>query len=176
MLRVRIALLGKGAFAHHVKNTLNAARANVYPIFQEIKKNDDFDRDKNILKEADALVVVEHHEKRQLIGDKGLITGEELSSLNDSISVIHICGNVDQNSLLNNGVECWPKNFAPVGYMSVGTDYIGPDPLIKLHTAGLKVGEHLACTHKEGKSAFDTEMEVLAGSEIAQGFKGYHFR
>jgi hypothetical protein len=59
--------------------------------------------------------------------------------------------------------------------MSTATDYIGPAPLIKLHTAGLKVGAQLAHAHREGARAFDSENQVLAELELAQGFKGYHF-
>ena len=128
----------------------------------------------NILEQADALVIVEHHKKKQLIGEKGLINGEELFNLNKHISIIHICGNVDQNNLIKIGLRCWPKRPAPAGRMSVGTDYVGPKPLVKLHTAGLKVGECLAHVHRKSTSAFNSEMKVLASCKLAQGFKNYH--
>jgi hypothetical protein len=175
VLNTNIAILGKGEFASQVYNTLKTAQAAVHPIFQEDGKNFNIERAKNILKQTDALIIAEHHEKKPLIGEKGLITGKELSTLNKYITIIHICGNVDRNNLTRNGVRCWPRNFAPAGYMSVATDYIGPTPLIKLHTAGLKVGASLAHVHKSSLSAFDSEMEVLASLELAQGFKGYHF-
>ena len=58
--------------------------------------------------------------------------------------------------------------------MSVGTDYLGPKPLIDLHTAGLKVGHSLHLARRAGLSAFDAEMQVLSESDLAQGFPGYH--
>jgi hypothetical protein len=174
ILTTKIAILGGGEFAEHVKNALEAAKANVYSIFQDNSHNTDVDKINNILGQADALLIVEHHKKKQLIGEKGLITGEELFKLNKHITIIHICGNVDQNNLIKEGVRCWPKRFAPAGHMSVGTDYVGPTPLIKLHTAGLKVGECLAHIHRESANAFNSEMKVLANCELAQGFKGYH--
>ena len=175
ILNSRIALFGTGEFADQVYNTLKTAHADVHPIFQEKGKNSNIEKAKNTLKQTDALIVVEHHERKQLIGAEGFITPKEISQLNKYITIIHICGNVDQDSLIKNEVRCWPKRFAPAGYMSVATDYIGPTPLIKLHTAGLKVGECLARAHRDNPSAFDSEIEVLANLELAQGFKGYHF-
>jgi hypothetical protein len=175
ILRTKIAILGKGEFADQVYKTLRTAHADVHLILQKNDKNSNIEKAKNILKEADALIVVEHHERKQLIGGEGFITSKEISQLNEHITIIHICGNVDQDSLIRNEVRCWPRNFAPVGHMSVATDYIGPTPLVRLHTAGLKVGECLAHVHRDGLSAFDSEMQVLANLELAQGFKDYHF-
>jgi hypothetical protein len=175
ILRTKIAILGKGEFADQVYKTLKNAHADVHHIFQENDKNSNIEKVRNILKVTDALVVVEHRERKQLIGGEGFITSKEISQINKYITIIHICGNVDQDSLIRNGVKCWPRNFATAGHMSVATDYIGPTPLIRLHTAGLKVGECLAHVHREGLGAFDSEMEVLANLELAQGFKDYHF-
>lgn len=174
ILNSRIALLGKGEFADQVYNTLKTAQADVHPIFQENGKNSNIEKVKSTLKQTDALIVVEHHERKQLIGAEGFITPKEISQLNKYITIIHICGNVDQNSLVKNGVRCWPKHFAPAGYMSVATDYIGPIPLIKLHTAGLKVGESLARARLKGLNGLEAELAVIREISLAQGFQGYH--
>jgi hypothetical protein len=58
--------------------------------------------------------------------------------------------------------------------MSVATDYLGPKPLIGLHTAGLKVGETLARARIQGLSALQAEYATLRRLPIAQGFPGYH--
>jgi hypothetical protein len=60
--------------------------------------------------------------------------------------------------------------------MSVATDYIGPTPLIKLHTAGLKVGESLARARLKGLNGLEAELAVLRANSLAQGFPGYHDR
>ena len=175
ILNTKVAILGKGEFAHQVHNTLKTARADVHLIFQENCKNFNIEKTKKILSQIDALIVVEHHEKKELIGAKGLLTPKEISELNKYITVIHICGNVDQNTLIKNGIRCWPRRFAGAGHMSVTTDYIGPKPLIRLHAAGLTVGAFLAHAQRGSPSAFDSEMQVLANVQLAQGFKGYHF-
>jgi len=97
-----------------------------------------------------------------------------LSAINNGLTVIHICGNVDQADLVRNGISFCPSELAPSGHMSVATDYIGPRPLVDLHTAGLKVGECLYHARKNGQAAFEAEMQVLKECDLAQGFDGYH--
>jgi len=97
-----------------------------------------------------------------------------LSAINNGLTVIHICGNVDQADLVRNGISFCPSKLAQAGYMSVATDYVGPKPLVDLHTAGLKVGECLYHARKKGLAAYDAEMQVLAKCDLAQGFAGYH--
>jgi hypothetical protein len=176
ILRTKIAILGKGEFADQVYKTLKTAHADVHFILQENDKNSNIEKAKNILKEADALIVVEHRERKQLIGEEGFITPKEISQLNEYINIIHICGNVDQDSLIRNEIRCWPKNFAPAGHMSVATDYIGPTPLIRLHTAGLKVGESLARARLKGLNGLEAESAVIHQNSLAQGFLGHHDR
>ena len=119
-------------------------------------------------------MVVDHSSKEPLIGDSGKFSSAEISAVNSGLAVIHISGSVDQASLRKNGIQCWPKYFAPTGYMSVGTDYVGPASLISLHTAGLKVGECLARARQNGMCASDAEMEVLNELDFAQGFEEIH--
>ena len=173
VLNANIALLGKGEFADQVKNTLKSARSEVHPIYLDCN-NIITEKSKNFLKRADALIIVDNIGK-ELIGSNGLINAEELVYLNKYITIIHICGNVDQENLLKNGIRCWPKNFAPTDYMSVSTDYVGPTPLIKLHSAGLKVGERLVHAKKRYLTSFEAEQAVLKELSIAQGFERYHF-
>jgi hypothetical protein len=132
------------------------------------------DAARNALEEADALVVVEHHSRRELIGAAGEITADELCALNPALVVAHICGGVDRMILEKVGLRCYPDRFAPAGYMSVATDYVGPRPLIDLHTAGLKIGERLAYARRTDLSALQAELLVLEETTLAQGFAGYH--
>jgi hypothetical protein len=128
------------------------------------------------IEQADALIVVDHHTHKPLIGPDGLISAENLSALNNGLAVIHICGNVSQSDLSANEIYFWPETLAPPGHMSVSTDYVGPKPLIDLHTAGLKVGECLFHARKNGLAAFEAEMQVLETCDLALGFDGYHVK
>jgi len=175
ILNSKIVVLGQGEFADQILQTLISAKAETLPIStdpsNDIKKGESI----NFFKQADAIVIAEHHHRKQLVGEKGLITARELYELNRGVTVIHICGNVDQKDINKVGIKCWPTHFASAGYMSAATDYVGPKPLIRLHTAGLKVGQDLAHARKEGASAFDSEINVLANLDLAQGFEGYHY-
>ena len=171
----KIVVLGQGEFADQIVQILISAKAEPLPISidppNDIKKGESI----NFFKQADAIVIAEHHHRKQLVGEKGLITARELYELNRGVTVIHICGNVDQKDINKVGIKCWPTHFASAGYMSAATDYVGPKPLIRLHTAGLKVGQDLAHARKEGASAFDSEINVLANLDLALGFEGYHY-
>ena len=77
---------------------------------------------------------------------------------------------MDREALESVGFHCHPSKFAPPGFMSVTTDYLGPKPLIDLHTAGLKVGEELAKARGMGLSSQEAERFVLKKTSLAQGF------
>lgn len=175
VLRSNIAVLGTGEFCEHTVRTLRALKARVTPLSSTFKDETSKRMAIRVLRGVDALVVVDHHNKEQLIGAGGQIGAAEISAANPSLAVIHICGGVDRSSLRREGIQCWPKRFAKPGYMSVRTDYVGPAPLINLHTAGLKVGEVLVRARRSGLSALEAEMKVLRELDIAQGFEGFHY-
>lgn len=174
VLDSRIAVLGQGEFADQVWQTLGSARAEAFRISAKQPGDGLNDASIDFIRQADALVIAEHHSRDQLIGENGFITAPALYELNPGLAVVHVCGAVDRKVLDQSGLNCWPDHFAPAGYMSAATDYVGPTPLVKLHTAGLKVGECLAAERKNGASAFDAEINVLSNLDLAQGFAGYH--
>ncbi len=174
ILDSRVAVLGKGEFADQVWQTLGSARAEAFRISASRTGDRLSDASVDFLKQADAIVIAEHHSRDELIGENGLFTAPALYELNPGLAVVHICGAVDRKALDQSGLSCWPDHFAPAGYMSAATDYVGPTPLIKLHTAGLKVGERLAAARRNSASAFDAEIKVLSNLDLAQGFAGYH--
>ena len=53
--------------------------------------------------------------------------------------------------------------------MSVTTDYVGPKPVIDLHTAGLKVGEMMVRQRQTGVSFIET-VEVCLKDNVCQDF------
>ena len=174
VFRSKIVVLGQGEFAENTAKTLTVAEAQVIFLHTSNSPQTISVELLEFVKHADALVIVDPHSRKQLIGSEEGITAESLASLNRGLTVIHICGRTEISTLREQGIQCWPQYFAAPGYMSVGTDYVGPKPLIKLHTAGLKVGECLAHARKSGLNAFDSELKVLKELEIAQGFEGYH--
>jgi hypothetical protein len=170
IFRSRIALAGHGEFASLSQSLLERMGAEVQfadsaaagslrePAFQRFLTN------------ADALLVVDHHHRRSLIGSDGELTAAELAELNPAIGVVHISGGVDGESLSNAGVLCWPQRFAPAGYMSAATDYVGPRALIDLHAAGLRVGQEMLKGKRQGRSASDIMMNLPSEFPLAMGF------
>ena len=131
----KIALIGSGIFVEKTESILKqkgvvVERIDVLP---ETKKNILLSSD------IDIIVVLEHHKKIMLIGEQGLIQNDH--SFWKGCHILHICGQIDAEWVINKGANITPNNPAPFGYMSVTTAYLGEDPVIRLHAAGLKVGE-----------------------------------
>lgn len=168
-----IVVIGGGEFAQQTVKTLRAAGAQVTPLAPRIE-GELTSAIRRTLCKADAVVVVEHHSCDMLIGSQGNIASDVLYSLNPGLVIVHICGAVERAALEKVGLHCYPERFAFPGYMSLTTDYLGPKPLIDLHTAGLTVGERMARFRVEGLPALQTESRVLTETLLAQGFVGYH--
>ena len=115
-------------------------------------------------------MVVEHNDRRPLLGPNRAVTAEALGELSPALAITHICGNVDRESLEAAGFPLAPERFAPAGHMSVALDHVGPRPVVDLHAAGLKVGELLAAARERGLGGLDAEAAVLEESGLAQGF------
>jgi len=174
IFRSKVVVLGEGVFGDNTVQTLQHAGASVTQI--QLNKGESLQApvQKIKLSECDAIVIVEHNCHDLLIGKNGQITAKQLYELNQSVCIAHIAGGVNQGELEEVGIPFQPSCLASTGYMSVATDYLGPRPLIDLHTAGLKVGEMMAHAKKSGQPGYETESAVLAESKLAQGFPGYH--
>lgn len=88
---------------------------------------------------ADALVVLEHRDHREVVGNQTGIRPTRLAA--HDTRLIHLCGGVDHDALESCGIPKWPAHSVPLRSMTVTTDYAGPKPVIDLHCAGLKVAE-----------------------------------
>jgi hypothetical protein len=167
-----IIVLGSGEFAEVTRNTLESAGAQVFWVESQSPGALAANLTSEVFRSADALVIVEHQSRRRLIGYQAEIKAEDLKASNPGLVVAHICGGVDRDALAAAGLRCAPDQFALPAFMSVATDYLGPKPMILLHTAGLKVGEELARARLAGFDAKKAELLVLEQSPLAQGFTG----
>jgi len=120
-----ILILGCNHFTLYVQKVLNQNDYN-YTIINEYKNIINIDS-------YDAIVLLEHHNNKLLIGDSGYIKTKDIRS---DVDVIHICGSVD---FTNANFNYIPKVPASFGNMSYTVDNIGSNVIIELHTAGLKV-------------------------------------
>jgi len=176
VLLSKIVILGSGEFASEVLKKLKSVGADVCIISPD--KNGKLDSELlfDSIKDVDAMVIAEHHHRNTLIGIEGEISPKVIYQHNPALCIAHISGGVNQKSVEDAGLRIIPNKIAPPGYMSIGTDYVGPKPLIDLHTAGLKVGQLMSeARTKESLSGFEAEMSVIFKNKIAQGFEGYHY-
>ncbi len=171
IFRSRILVVGGGRFATEVVACLRTLGAET---MQHAPRRDDSRRSAAVdefLSDADALVVVEHHERSLMIGPGGRIDTAWLATLNPDIVLVHICGAVDGMEVRALGIRHHPAMLAPAGYMSASTAYLGPRPLIDLHTAGLKVGQVMAEMRRMGLRGMDAERATAAACPLAQMFE-----
>ncbi len=167
LLRSRVALIGSGDFARSVIDKLGGLGAQVDWIDERDLEGK---AATEVLESADALVIAMATGRETLIGESGVLSAEQLARLNPDLAVAHIAGGVDRDALARHGLRCMPERFAAPPHMSAATDYLGPKPVIDLHTAGLKVGEALARARRAGMDAEQAQTHVLEHSPLAMAF------
>lgn len=141
VFKSNILLIGSGGFGKEVEWVLRSNECGLIRLDPSGNWNNNDENIKNYIREVDAIVLVEHKEKFCLIGGE---TGLPLEWFGDSGAlIVHVCGNVDDVGIKSYGLNKIPTRKVFPGFMSVTTDYVGPRPVIDLHTAGLKVGEAL---------------------------------
>lgn len=171
VFRSSVAVIGGGKFAEAVQQALAAAGAAVARIEACDLAGPGA---RCVLAAADAAVVIEHHDRRLLIGAEGAITAQALQSINPSLAIAHVCGGVRQVDLDGAGLRYAPATLAPAGYMSVSTAHAGPRPVVDLHAAGLRVGQDMAQALGQGLRGLQAEEWALAHCPYAQGFQDRH--
>lgn len=156
-------LVGNGKFVKAITKSLISDGANCIDITKFSI------RDKQFIKNCDALIFADHESNTQYIGKNARITGKEIKSINPDLLIVHISGNIDPRDLKTSGIRYCPECIAQPHHMSVSTDYAGPKPLIDLFTAGLKVGELLAGPRKKGLS-YDKSIQSALKNKLCQDF------
>lgn len=170
----RVAVLGDRRFGYKIARKLNSMGARA--AYLSPHQNRFSFKNRIILKEADALIIADFCGAKKLIGNGGVIGAKELFSINPGLLVAHICGAIDGDAIRSSGLRLFPEKIAEMRHMSLTLDFVGPRPLIDLHTAGLKVAEEMVKARLDSADAFRTELAVLKKTKLAQGFAGYHFK
>jgi hypothetical protein len=109
------------------------------------------------LPEADALVLCADRPDVRLIGPGSGLDAGELAARAPHIAVVNLSGELDRRALAAAGLRFWPAAGAG------SPQDLLPQPLIDLHTAGLRVGEVLARARRRGSSS--PAAEQLAAAE-----------
>ncbi len=172
--RSKVVVVGSGRFGESSVKAFDKLDADIKYIDLSAGNSLETESAKSTLRDADLAVLVEHHSPICLIGSKGQITVDELLTLSSHLSIVHIAGNINRKEIDNAAIPCVPKKSAAPGYMSVATDYLGPKPVVALHTAGLKVGEAMARMRLAGLNPVEAEKKVLHQLPLAMEFATSH--
>jgi len=122
------------------------------------------------LGEYDVLIVAEMHNPIDIISAKGLIPTGVLKAVNPLIQIIFVCGLVNSDDIVKEGLAMYPPDVSPFGYIRVSAEYLGWKPTLELNTAGLRVGEVMARCRLLGMSTSETVRIALRDSP-AQAFE-----
>lgn len=106
---------------------------NLYPTTADIPDT--------ILREADALIIADCVTNSMIIGPDSPMPVYRLQEICPHITVIPYVGWVDTKSLIAGGIRVYPKDNSAPRRMSRTLAYLGPRPIIDLHTMGLKCAE-----------------------------------
>ena len=172
--RSKVVVVGSGVFGNSCVRAFDKLDAHIKYINLATGDSLETKSAKSTLRDADLVVLAEHHNPACLIGSAGQITVDELLVLSPHVSIVHIAGNINREEIDSAAIPCLPQKSAAPGYMSVTTDYLGPKPVIALHTAGLKVGEAMARVRLAGLNPIEAEKKVLRDLPLAMGFGPSH--
>lgn len=128
----RIALVCDNGFAEPMLRGLKGAGADVscFPSVDSVSKDG-----------WDAIVIALRPgpEPRVNAGDATFLAGVAPKGA----LVAQFWGDVDRRALAANGFAIWPPVQPHAGHMAILLSAIGPDPIIRLQTGGLRAAEHI---------------------------------
>ena len=119
----------------------------------------------------DVILVFEHQFPLLLLGKNGLLEYNQILKINPSIKIGHIAGHIDIEGLRKSGLDYYPDNIRSFGLMSYQACELGPQPVLELYTAGLKVGEAMSRARLAGKLVIESAAYALKNSP-ADDFPG----
>ena len=114
------------------------------------------------LAEADALVLCPIQPDARTVGPGGWIDAATLAAAAPHLAVVSLAGDLDRRGLTAAGLRSWP------GAGGGASHDLLPQPLIELHTAGLKVGEVMTRARRRGSSPLAAEQLAAAEAHAEQ--------
>lgn len=159
----KIAIVSRDRFGDIIKKSLGDMGAKVC-LISDLKA----DENRSILKGVDVLIIADYMSDDLFIGSEGAqISAKKLTELSQKVSIIQFSGDVDIEELLSQGIPYLPKNRLGSHKMGMTLAFLGPKPVIDLHSSGLKVGEAMARARLEGMDAKDS-IEIALKRSPAQ--------
>lgn len=176
VFRGEFIVLGQGRMARHAVAGLEALGGSVTQVHPAMGRNHDSITEcdtvtEETLNQLDAVFVIDHSTDDILVGESAIVDPSELKKRTEGAIVAHICGPVEKNDMDAVGVVYAPENPAPAGTMSYTVGYLGPRPIVDLHTAGLRIGADLVREQRAGAN-FETATDRVSSLPFAADFEG----
>ncbi len=116
----------------------------------------------------DAVIFLVHCSDEPLFNPGKGPVPELILKRSPDMKVIHISGNVDVSYLETKSIPYFPETFAPPFHMSVNTSFIGPKPVIDLHTAGLHAGAVCFRLFQKGEDPSEVIRQARATAPVLE--------
>jgi hypothetical protein len=155
----KIVVVGKDKFGRVIEKYLKAMGAEVNVI-----ENLRSEMNRRYLENIDALVVADYSNDIFIGNTNAQISPKELIDLSRKISVVQFAGDVDIDELHKYDIPYFPQRRIGKFRMGQTLANLGPQPVIDLHCAGLKVGEAMARARLSGKSVEEAKLIALKDS------------
>lgn len=93
------------------------------------------------IKNIDVVLLFDYHEKRDYFGPNGIFNLNELTQFKNHFGIVHLYGSVDVNYLREKNIQVYPNKSGKASKMTFTLAHVGLHPVIRLLTAGFKVGQ-----------------------------------
>jgi hypothetical protein len=109
-----------------------------------------------VLPSLDFIFLCDYDETKSYFdGVNPVFSIEKIKKINSKLGIVHLYGTINSELLLNEGFNVYPRKNGYSKYMTETLSYSGQIPVLKLLTAGFKVGQELT----EGK--YSTLTQIL---------------
>lgn len=97
-----------------------------------------------VLPSLDFIFLCDYRETKSYFdGEDSIFSIEKIKKNNNRLGIVHLYGNVNSHLLLSEGYNVFPRKDGFSNYMTETLSYSGQIPLLRLLTAGFKVGQEL---------------------------------
>jgi len=124
----------------------------------------------NFVKEADVLIIADYRRDSLLFAESGYFTAAQLAEIAPDLRIVQLTGGGDFASLKSCGFKVYPDKPVPFYRMGSTLAGLGVAPVVKLHAAGLKVGQAMweaSCKGLNGKSFVKYVLRHAPAQELA---------
>ena len=95
------------------------------------------------IKNVDTVLLFDYHETRDYFSTNGIFNLNELKNINNHFGIIHLFGNVDVKFLKEKNIQVYPNKNGKAQTMSFTLAHVGLIPVLRLLSAGFKVGQEM---------------------------------